>query len=254
MDSLTPYLLILLIFIAIAYRVFKKYYLPKIYGSLGEFYVSRTLKRLNRKDYIVHNNIYLKKNGKTSQIDHLVISVFGIFVIETKTYKGWIFGNENSKYWTQTLYKEKHKLYNPILQNWSHINFIKGLSRNLASNYYFPIVVFAGKAKIKRMQSTVPVIYRRKLIKAIRKNKDILNTHDEMHIINSIILKHIQTGPQIKREHRKRTKKTIKQTKKKTNFSVCPSCGAKLKIKHGKYGKFFGCSNYPSCTFTKKIK
>ncbi|WP_431130125.1 NERD domain-containing protein [Flagellimonas flava] len=254
MDSLTPYLLITIILAALAYRLFKKYYLPKIYGSLGEFYVSRTLKRLGQKDYIVHNNIYLEKNGRTSQIDHLVISIYGIFVIETKTYKGWIYGNENSKYWTQTLYRKKYKLYNPILQNWSHINFIKGLSRSLTFNHYFPIVVFAGKAKLKRIESSVPVIYRRKLIRTIRRKKDVLFTHGEMHKINAVILNYLVSGSKIKKEHRKHTKKTVKRSKKRTDFRACPRCGGKLVAKDGKYGKFYGCSNYPSCNFTKNIK
>ena len=33
----------------------------------------------------------------------------------------------------------------------------------------------------------------------------------------------------------------------------CPKCGSNLKIKLGKYGKFYGCSNYPKCTFTQKF-
>ncbi|MBC30954.1 MAG: hypothetical protein CMH48_08915 [Muricauda sp.] len=134
----------------ILYHLFKKFYLPKIYGSLGEFYVARILKRLNKKDYIVYNNIYLKKNGKTSQVDHLIISIYGIYVIETKNYKGWIFGHEKSKYWSQTLYKKKYKFFNPVIQNWTHINFIKSLSRDLKNTHFFPIIVFTGKAKLKK--------------------------------------------------------------------------------------------------------
>ncbi|MEM8928360.1 MAG: nuclease-related domain-containing protein, partial [Bacteroidota bacterium] len=91
----------------------KKYYLPRIYGTLGEVYVARILKRLNKKDFIVHNNIYLKKNDKTSQVDHLILSIYGIYVIETKNFKGWIFGKEKAKFWTQTLYRKKYKIYNP---------------------------------------------------------------------------------------------------------------------------------------------
>jgi len=34
----------------------------------------------------------------------------------------------------------------------------------------------------------------------------------------------------------------------------CPICGAELKLKDGKYGKFYGCSSYPKCEFTKSIK
>ena len=123
--------LLLLLSAYITYLFFKKYYLPKIIGSIGEYYVARILKRLSKKNYKIYNNIYIKKDGKTSQIDHLVLSIYGIFVIETKNYKGWIFGNEKSKYWTQTLYKKKYKVFNPVIQNWTHVNFLKGISPEL---------------------------------------------------------------------------------------------------------------------------
>ncbi len=33
---------------------------------------------------------------------------------------------------------------------------------------------------------------------------------------------------------------------------ICPNCGGKLKERNGKYGKFYGCSNYPECKYTKR--
>lgn len=33
---------------------------------------------------------------------------------------------------------------------------------------------------------------------------------------------------------------------------VCPKCGGGLVEKNGKYGKFYGCSNWPKCKYTKK--
>lgn len=29
---------------------------------------------------------------------------------------------------------------------------------------------------------------------------------------------------------------------------ACPNCGSIMHLKHGKYGDFWGCSNYPHCT------
>ncbi len=37
---------------------------------------------------------------------------------------------------------------------------------------------------------------------------------------------------------------------KKTD-EICPKCGGKLVLKIGKFGKFYACSNYPKCKFTK---
>ena len=63
----------------------------------------------------------------TSQIDHLVLSEYGIFVIETKRYKGWIFGSEKAENWTQVIFKEKHQFRNPVKQNWSHVYALKSV-------------------------------------------------------------------------------------------------------------------------------
>lgn len=115
MDPLIILLLILALYGFSFY--FKKRIIPKIKGAVGEYKVSAKLKRLKKKDYIVLNDLLLKNGNSTSQIDHIVISKSGIFVIETKNYKGWIHGHQNSEYWTQTIYKHKRKLRNPIKQN-----------------------------------------------------------------------------------------------------------------------------------------
>jgi hypothetical protein len=227
--------------------------LPKIIGSIGEYYVARILKRLSKKNYKVYNNIYIKKNGKTSQIDHLVLSVYGIFVIETKNYKGWIFGNEKSKYWTQTLYKKKYAIYNPVIQNWTHVNFLKGISPELKRLRYLPIVVFAGNAKLKKINSSTPVIRKRRLLRTIKRNRDVILTHEQLAKIDGIIAQTIVTGKDVRKEHKKQVKKNIKRTKNKSNSSICPKCGGRLLAKNGKFGNFQGCSNFPKCTFTKNI-
>ncbi len=89
----------------------------RIKGKIGEKTIATVLKFLNTSNYKVINNIVLKTGEKTTQIDHLVISDFGIFVIETKNYKGWILGNEYSYYWSQVIYKRRERIYNPIKQN-----------------------------------------------------------------------------------------------------------------------------------------
>jgi len=81
----------------------------RIKGKIGEKTIATVLSFLNKSQYKVINNIVLKTGGRTSQIDHLVISDFGIFVIETKNYKGWILGNEHSDYWTQVIYKRRER-------------------------------------------------------------------------------------------------------------------------------------------------
>lgn len=98
------------------------------------FVASRLKSALNPNDYRVVNNVLLPSLGNTptAQIDHIVFSIYGLFVIETKSHQGWVFGDRNSRQWTQVLYRNKYRLYNPMRQNYGHIKAIEGmLSSNL---------------------------------------------------------------------------------------------------------------------------
>ena len=101
--------------------VFIRVYKAKIKGYIGEKQVSKRLRKLNKRKYKVLNNVLLKTANGSTQIDHVVISIYGIFVIETKNYKGLIFGSENDENWTQVIYKNKGKFRNPIKQNYGHV-------------------------------------------------------------------------------------------------------------------------------------
>jgi hypothetical protein len=85
----------------------------------------------------------------TTQIDHVLISRFGIFVIETKDYKGWIFGRPGDRYWTQVLYRSKYRFQNPIHQNQRHVRAIRELLDFLPADVIRSAVVFTGPAEFK---------------------------------------------------------------------------------------------------------
>ena len=71
-------------------------------GLRGERKVFSILKELP-DEYYIWNNIVLQRNGYSVQIDHIVISPYGIFVIETKNHKGWIYGNDDCDKWTKNV-------------------------------------------------------------------------------------------------------------------------------------------------------
>ena len=119
---------------------------PLSRGDRGELRVTRRLRNLKGEEYVVFNDLLIETDRGSSQIDHIVISRYGIFVIETKNYSGWIFGNENSEYWTQSIYRKKTKFRNPIKQNWSHIYALKSVLSEHRQTIYHPIIVFAGRA------------------------------------------------------------------------------------------------------------
>lgn len=121
-------------------------------------------------------NLYLPwSDGDTAQIDELIIDDSGIYVIEMKNYKGWIFGNENNQYWTQVLYTRyrgvstKNRLYNPIRQNASHISCIRKNIRGYRGPVH-SLIVFSDEADFKDVtisSSGVYVLYASQLRRAI---------------------------------------------------------------------------------------
>ena len=121
---------LLIVFIIILFEPIMVYIIKKdkatIKGNSGEKYVAKELSRLNQKEYIVLNDLLLvDEEGYTTQIDHVVVSIFGIFVVETKNYKGLIYGSDKQKNWTQNIYGNKSYFYNPIRQNYRHVKVIE---------------------------------------------------------------------------------------------------------------------------------
>lgn len=170
---LTNYLLdvqgltLIVIVVGALFILLFRFYKPYTKGYIGEYITSRYLNRLDSQSFKILDNLLLFNGYKSSQIDHLVVSTFGIFVIETKNYKGWIFGSEKSKYWTQTLYQDKYKLRNPIQQCWGHVRTLKSVLPEYSNIPIQPIVVFTGSAELKISETRVPVLYAEQLVDTI---------------------------------------------------------------------------------------
>lgn len=134
--------------------------------------------KLSYKDYFIFNNLIIPSdhNG-SSQIDHLVISKFGIFVIETKQWGGWLFGSKDDKKWTQSWSVpggvETNPTENPLRQNWSHIMSLKALMPFIPETAsYRNIVVLTGSAEVKT-EMPEGIVYLENLIEFIEKNTEI---------------------------------------------------------------------------------
>jgi Nuclease-related domain len=126
----------------------------RIFQNRSEARVSRALNsRFIAPNYHLLNHVTLRLKNETTQIDHVLVSRYGVFVIETKDYKGWIFAGQNDRFWTQVLYRAKFKFQNPIRQNYRHVCAIQELLDFLPPDAIQPIVVFTGDAEFK---TTIP--------------------------------------------------------------------------------------------------
>jgi hypothetical protein len=226
--------------------------LPSVKGYFGELSIRIWLSFLDKGKYKVINDVMIPSGeGKTAQIDHIVISVYGIFVIETKNYKGWIYGSETSKNWTQVIYKTKNQFFNPILQNKGHVKALKRLLTDYLNIKYIPIVVFTSKANFKKLNVTSHVIYSLGLNRTIKKYTEECIEIDDIDSISNLIKSANNDDKTARKEHVARIKEnTVTYAREAGN--ECPKCGGLLVERQGKYGKFTSCKNYPKCKFVLK--
>ena len=145
--------------------------------EVGETLIYDVLEPLEKYGFKFLFNVYVPRGNerdKTTEIDVLMIGQCGVFVFESKNYSGWIFGNEKNRYWTQVLYSERHRFYNPIRQNKNHIRWIRkyvGYTTPIHS-----IVVFSNRCTFKDItyESEVKIVHREDLRETV---SEIL--HDE---------------------------------------------------------------------------
>lgn len=118
--------------------------------NIGEQAVKNLLnKRFANENYHLLNNITLPAIQGTTQIDHILVSTKGIFVIETKHYRGWIFGNPNHPKWTQVIFKFKNKFQNPLRQNYKHIKELRRYFNFLPEDAFKSVIVFTGNCEFR---------------------------------------------------------------------------------------------------------
>jgi hypothetical protein len=116
--------------------------------NVGEALVANIISDGLQRPHLLVNNVTLPIGENTSQIDHVLVTDTGIFVIETKHYTGWIFGDPHAHQWTQVIYRKKFKFLNPLRQNHGHLKALQALF-NLPANAFFSLVVFTGDAEFK---------------------------------------------------------------------------------------------------------
>ena len=117
-----------------------------VLGQLGENVMNIFAAELLDKDIYCpfHDLIIPAPNGKTTQIDHIYVSQYGIFVVETKNYSGWIFGNVSQSQWTQIRYGKKYRIPNPVYQNTWHIKALSALL-GLPEKAFHSCIVFTDE-------------------------------------------------------------------------------------------------------------
>ena len=231
------YLVFIIIFIALIMFIFGN----RLRGLLGELKSSNVLNKLP-SEYKKYSDLMLYSDHRTHQIDNLVISKYGIFVIEMKNYQGKVVGNEFSDKWTQYIGSKKNKFYNPIKQNYGHMRCLSDIL-NLGMNYFIPVIVFSNETEIDC--DTDYVINLKDLVKYILKQKRVMNI--DVDRISEILEDNNITDRNVRNSHVKKLKKNVSKEEELVKKKICPKCGHKMIVKDDKYLK---CT---SCKYTKDL-
>lgn len=178
---------------------------PKFKGYVGEEVANRELNKLG-DNYKVLNDIMVYSDNKTHQIDHIVVSKYGVYVIEMKNYGGTIKGKEKDDEWIQNIGTKTNKLKNPIKQNHGHILSLKDVTKE-KENIFIPIVCFGNNVELK-LDVTSKAVLLKNLNKTVKSYREVRidNIDKVLTKINDANI----TDKKVRKEHVSNIKKKYK--------------------------------------------
>lgn len=221
---------------------------PRFKGMVGESLVKLAARiRLPADVYHPAHNLMLRTPDGTTQIDHVFVSRFGIFVVETKHMKGWIFGGEKQPKWTQKIYRKTVSFQNPLWQNYKHVKALEAML-DVPAEVIHSIVAFTGESTFKTPMPA-NVTHGGGYVRYIRTFKTpVLSDAQVREAIAAIEFGRLAPTRATHREH-------VAHLKARSDPNAarqCPQCGGEMVLRTVKRGanvgkRFWGCSTFPAC-------
>ncbi|WP_017902109.1 nuclease-related domain-containing protein [Pseudomonas asplenii] len=223
-------------------------------GHIGELLVRLFAHwRLDKQTYRRLHNVTLGTLDGTTQIDHVFISPYGIFVLETKNMRGWIFGDEKQPQWTQKIYRNSFRFQNPLRQNYKHLKALEA-TLGVAPEHLHSVITFIGGSTFKTVMPA-NVTQGIGFIRYIKSFQEPVFSETEV----DTLLQALQTVRRAAslathREHVQHLKLRGDPNAERQ----CPKCGSALLLRTVKAGanagkQFWGCSTYPRCRITQEL-
>lgn len=205
--------------------------------------------RLPSRTYRQFHNVVVPTSNGTTQIDHLIVSTYGLFVIETKNMNGWIFGHEQDSQWTQKFPRASHRFQNPLKQNYRHLCCLEEYL-GLPKTCLHSIIFFIGEAELKTPMPGNVLTHG--LSSYIRRHRELLLSEQDVEQIIAAI-------QELKRDRTfNHATHMTSLADRHSSTTRCPKCGNDLIERQSKKGDhpgstFLGCKSYPRCRFTRQI-
>jgi hypothetical protein len=227
---------------------------PWFKGAIGEVLVRLAARlRLPSDTYHGVHNVTLRTPDGTTQIDHIIVSRFGVFVVETKHMKGWIFGAERDAQWTQKIFRRSFKFQNPLRQNHKHVKALEA-ALGIPANVIHSVIVFSG-ASAFRTSLPPNVVRRGRYIGFIKSFQyQVLSDAKVSEILVRIQEIRLPQSLSTRRQHIE----TLRARRDPLAERNCPRCGSRMVLRTAKQGakaggQFWGCSTYPKCKVVQRV-
>lgn len=224
-------------------------------GYCGELWVRLSARLfLDPSVYRAFHNVTLPTDDGSTQIDHLFVSQYGVFVVETKNMSGWIFGDEKQAIWTQKLYRRSYKFQNPLRQNYKHIKALES-ALGIPDSVCHSVIVFVGNSRFKTLMP-VNVTTASQYVQFIKSHtRELLSASEVAELTAAIGAGRLQESRATARAHIRhvRSIREAKESEKK-----CHRCGSSMVLRKSRGesnagSQFWGCSRYPSCRATAQL-
>ncbi|MCK7596467.1 NERD domain-containing protein [Microbulbifer sp. CAU 1566] len=209
---------------------------------------------LSSRAYQRFHNVTLQTPDGTTQIDHIFVSRFGIFVVETKNMQGWIFGGERQAQWTQKIYKKTFKFQNPLRQNFKHVKALESLL-DVPADTIHSVVIFTGNSTFKTPMPA-NVTKAGGYIRYIKSFKTLALTEEDFEaVIHRVQSRRLASTRQTHRQHVEH----LRARNSPEAEWLCPKCGSQMIKRTSTRGKnegsqFWGCSAFPACRNIQSIQ
>lgn len=220
---------------------FIKGWLGELFGAFAHWAC------LDRSVYKPLNNVTLQTANGTTQIDHILVSRHGIFVIETKNVDGWIFGDAHSAQWTVVKHGRKFRMQNPLHQNFRHVRAVVDFL-GVDEDKVRSVVMFWGECEFKT--SLPENVLARGYSAYIQGFQEQVFTDTEVQAL----LDGLRAGA-MPQSWATRRRHLASLAARHSSTTCCAKCSSPLVLRTVRKGaqagrRFYGCSTYPKCRYT----
>lgn len=240
--------------LAVLALLVKMVVVPWVRGKRGEAQIDRLVRsQLDPAVYHLVSDLTLSAPEGAAPVGHVIVSRYGIFVIESEACKGLIFGSESDAQWTQQVFGHRIRFPNPLRQTARHGRILAQLIK-LPESCFIPLVVFADDCTFKPAapESVVPF---RGLIGFIKGHQaPLIQDRQVPEIVAAIQDWAGPASPAFRKQQGRGARKNRKPAKAGAQDVVCPTCGKAMVVRSGRRDgkKFWGCTGFPACRGVRK--